>query len=254
MRSIVVPGRAPVRRRVAVLARRAVTGRVKTRLSPALPAALACELHAALTADTLATVASAVTADERFILWDAPVSHGATAIDVPAGIREGTQSDGDLGARLAAAFDELLHGADAVVVVGTDCPDLRARHLEDAFAALAHHDLVLGPSRDGGYWLVGLTRRAPELFADIPWGTDTVFARTVERAAGAGLAASRLEMLSDIDTPEDLVRLIARWLVDPAARSAATARALERIGLLPGGPDAPRREAPASPAPPARPR
>jgi len=70
-----------VKRRVAVLARRAVTGRVKTRLSPALPAALACELHAALTADTLATVASAVTADERFILWDAPVSHGATAIE-----------------------------------------------------------------------------------------------------------------------------------------------------------------------------
>jgi len=240
-------------RRVAVLARRAVTGRVKTRLSPALPAALACELHAAMTSDTLATIA-AVSADERFVLWDAPASNDATSIDVPAGIGEGTQGDGDLGARLAAAFEELLRGADAVVIVGTDCPDLRARHLEDAFAALARHDLVLGPRRDGGYWLVGLTRRAPELFADIPWGTDTVFARTVERAADAGLPTSRLEMLSDIDTPEDLVRLIGRWLVDPAARTAKTARALERIGLLPGGKDDATREAPASPAPPARPR
>jgi len=231
-----------------------VTGRVKTRLSPALPATLACELHAAMTADTLATVASTVTADERCILWDGPASRDATSIEVPAAIREGAQSDGDLGARLAAAFDELFDGADAVVIVGTDCPDLRARHLDDAFAALAHHDLVLGPSRDGGYWLVGLTRRTPEMFADIPWGTDTVFARTVERAAGVGLPASRLEMLSDLDTPDDLVRLIARWLVDPAARAAATARALERIGLLPGGTDAPTREAPASPAARAHPR
>jgi len=230
---------APVTRRVAVFARRAVAGRVKTRLSPALPPALACALHASMTADTLAAVAA--TDAERFILWDVPAPDGAgmsatvaMPIAVPSDVREGTQHGDGLGARLVTAFDALLSDAGAAVIVGTDCPDLRPRHIEAALAALAHHDLVLGPSRDGGYWLIGLSRRVPELFADIPWGTDAVFARTVERAAGANLRATRLEMLADVDTPEDLVRLVARWLVVPATqRAPETARALAAMGLLP---------------------
>jgi rSAM/selenodomain-associated transferase 1 len=227
-------------RHLAVFARRAVSGRVKTRLSPALPPALARELHAAMTADTLATVAAAE-ADDRSVLWDVPVADDAAPIDVPEGIHAGVQSGADLGTRLVAAFaPRLAAPGDAAVIVGTDGPDLRPRHLAAAFTALGDHDVVLGPSRDGGYWLIGLSRPAPSLFDGISWGGPEVLAQTLDRARRAGLQVAQLETLADVDTPEDLARLVAEWLVAPATeRAPRTARALERMGLLPPATRAP---------------
>jgi rSAM/selenodomain-associated transferase 1 len=227
-----------MRRRVAVLARRAVSGRVKSRLSPALPPVLACALHAAMAADTLACVAAAEV-DGRCVLWDGDATPDALAIAVPAGVREGRQAEGDLGVRLAAACAAGLEAPeDAVVLVGTDCPDLRPRHLAAAFMALADHDVVVGPSHDGGYWLIGLARPLPALFEDIPWGGPEVLARTLERAHHARLRVATLETLSDLDTPADLVRRVTDWLAAPAAeRAPATAHALSTMGLLPPADD-----------------
>jgi rSAM/selenodomain-associated transferase 1 len=188
-----------------------------------------------MTADTLATVAAAQAADDRFVLWDVPGVDDAVPIQVPDGIREGAQSGADLGARLVAAFAaRLAASGDAAVIVGTDCPGLRPPHLAAAFGALEDHDVVLGQSRDGGYWLIGLRRPAPTLFAGIAWGGPEVLAQTLDRARRAGLRVAQLETLADVDTPEDLVRLVAEWLVAPAeVRALETARALERMGLLP---------------------
>ena len=116
-----------------------------------------------------------------------------------------SQTEGDLGARLdhtfAAAFDG---GARTVIIMGSDCPGLTAQVLTRAFDRLAHNDIVLGPAGDGGYYLIGLNRHTPELFTDIPWGTDAVLDLTTDQARRLELQVAILETLADVDRPEDL--------------------------------------------------
>jgi rSAM/selenodomain-associated transferase 1 len=115
------------------------------------------------------------------------------------------QVDGDLGARMEAAFAHAFAaGARAVVIMGTDCPQLGSDRLAEAFAALAEAELVLGPALDGGYYLIGLTRPVPELFRGVPWGTAEVCARTLDLASPLALKVAMLGPLADVDRPEDL--------------------------------------------------
>jgi rSAM/selenodomain-associated transferase 2 len=93
---------------------------------------------------------------------------------------------------------------DRVVLVGTDIPNMTARILLDAFENLSSRDMVLGPARDGGYYLIGLRQAYPQLFVDMPWGTEKVLERTRQIADGLGLSAVLLETLEDVDRPEDL--------------------------------------------------
>lgn len=215
--------------RIAVFARPPVAGKVKTRLSPALTPALAVALYSGLLADTLDTV-RACAADERTLWWsEAP--GGAPA---PEGFDVRVQPGDDLGARLAAAFDAMLAGpGDRAVVIGSDLPALSAARLDEAFAALSDHDLVLGPAVDGGYWLVGLSRRARAVFEGIAWGTGDVFAQTVRAATRAGLRVRTLATLADVDTPADLVRLAAGVTCGTAALGRHARAALREMGLLP---------------------
>ncbi|HEY6196162.1 MAG TPA: TIGR04282 family arsenosugar biosynthesis glycosyltransferase, partial [Candidatus Eisenbacteria bacterium] len=189
-------------RRLAVFARSPAPGRVKSRLSPALPERLAAALYAGLLADAFAA-ASAAAVDERLVYW--ADESGAT----PAGFLARRQPNGDLGERLQHAFAELLPGAsDRALVIGSDTPPLTAAHIDGALAALETHDAVLGPTRDGGYWCVGLRRPAPELFAGIPWSTPDVFTRTLARAHAAGLGVATAATLDDLDTPGDVACLV----------------------------------------------
>jgi rSAM/selenodomain-associated transferase 1 len=225
-------------KRIAVFARWPEPGRVKTRLSPALPHDLACRLFGAMLED--ASIAAAGSdADQRLLYWaDAPAEGSATP---PGGaaLEVRRQNGGDLGERLARAFDELLPGpGDRAVVIGADCPDLDAAFIEAAFRALESYDLAIAPARDGGYALIGLRRPASELFRGIDWGAATVLERTLDRARELGLTVFRLGALDDLDTPEDLVRWIRRRMREHAADSH-TAAALRSMGLLPpASPDA----------------
>jgi hypothetical protein len=203
---------------------------VKTRLTPALPPEMALELHCAMLGDTLGAVAQA-DADRRHLYWDEPA--GETGLAIPDGFRETHQAGEDLGERLEQAFEEMLSGsADRAIVVGTDCPELDVRLLDQALGALDEAEVVLGPTHDGGYYLVGLSRRAPAIFRGIPWSTDQVLPQTLDRAREGGLTRTLLPQLPDLDTPEDLVRLIARHLVKGGHLPARTAAALARMGLL----------------------
>jgi rSAM/selenodomain-associated transferase 1 len=114
------------------------------------------------------------------------------------------QEGADLGDRMAHAFKQAFQTSDAVIVIGTDCPELTGQLLQQAFQMLRQHDLVLGPALDGGYYLIGLRWLVPELFQEIDWSTATVLQRTVEIAELLGLNIARLPLLSDIDLPEDL--------------------------------------------------
>jgi len=212
---------------LAVLARWPEPGKVKTRLSPALSPAAACDLHRAMLADALA-VAAAAPADQRTLWWaDAPPDRSAFA--PPAGFEVRDQGAGDLGERLGRVFDALLAApGDHAVVIGTDCPDLGARHITAAFEALTHNDLVMGPASDGGYYLIGLSRAAPKLFRGLAWGTGRVLDQTLMRSSG--LSVARLERLEDLDTVEDLKRWSARSGRDDR-EAPATAAALAASGL-----------------------
>lgn len=114
------------------------------------------------------------------------------------------QASGDLGRRMHRALETALSEAPRACVVGTDAPDLDQVLVRNALALLADHDVVFGPARDGGYYLVGLRRPAPELFRHVPWSTDQVLEKSLEAAARAGLSVATLPMLSDVDRLEDL--------------------------------------------------
>ena len=222
-------------RRLALFARRPRAGEVKTRLTPAVPPPIACDLHRAMIEDAIA-VAAAAQADERLLYW-AGEPAGPEASAHPEGLREREQSGAHLGERLERAFDELLAAAaDRAVIFGADCPALEPAALDRAFDVLEAHDVVLGPARDGGYYLIGLRRRAPPLFREIEWGTSRVLDQTLARASRAGLAAAVLPTLDDLDTPEDLLRWIAfRANGGGPGRERALDRALRAMGLLPPG-------------------
>jgi hypothetical protein len=218
-------------RRIAVFAKWPEPGHVKTRLSPALPAPHACDLYRAMLEDALA--AAQTGADEAFIYWADSGSAGE-APAIPPGIRARPQRGPELGARLEHAFEELLLADhDRALIIGADCPALDPAILEQAYAALERHDLALGPTRDGGYYLVGLRRAAPPLFRDIAWSTERVFGQTVERARAMGLAVKTLPELTDLDTAEDLVG----WLKELAGRRELprlrSIEALRAMKLLP---------------------
>lgn len=115
------------------------------------------------------------------------------------------QSEGDIGDRMASAFQaSFAAGMNTVVLIGTDCPELNAPLLAEAFQLLRQHNLVLGPALDGGYYLIGLRGLIPELFTGIPWSTAEVLQQTLSIAQRLGLAVAKLPLLSDIDRPEDL--------------------------------------------------
>jgi rSAM/selenodomain-associated transferase 1 len=117
------------------------------------------------------------------------------------------QAAGNLGQRLTQALLESSRPeGSATVIMGTDCPDLSARILWRAFDLLERNDLVLGPAGDGGYYLIGVTRLHEELFQNVSWGTDQVLSTTTAHATRLGLSFSQLELLHDIDRPEDLSR------------------------------------------------
>ena len=217
-------------RHLALFARSPAPGRVKTRLSPALPAALALRLHVAMVEDA-AAVLSLARADQRTLYWDDP--EAGTLPAVPESIRTLPQRGDGLGERLSAAFDEMLEGGAHAVVFGTDCPALGPAELLQVFAALEECDLALHPASDGGYVAIGLRRPAAAIFQDIAWGSGQVREQTLARAAAAGLTTRVLApALDDLDTPADLLGHLERQALPGAARAPALDRALRAMGLM----------------------
>jgi uncharacterized protein len=179
-------------------------GAVKTRLIPALGAAGAARLYRALAEAVVAGTRPAPGEYERLFFF-APAPARAEMESWFPGEAWIAQEGPDLGARMAAAFDEAFgRGAERAAIVGSDVPGLSRHDVGVALAALQDHDLVLGPARDGGYYLIGLGHRRPALFEGVAWGTGSVFATTMERAAALGLSVRVLEGRRDIDTVEDV--------------------------------------------------
>lgn len=200
---------------VVVFARAPHPGAVKMRLVPLLGADGAAGLHAKLVKKTLDTVRAA--GFRRIEL------HGAPDCDDPFfrfcaahyGVTLASQASGDLGARMLAAFESTLAAHARVLLIGSDCPALTARHLRQAERSLRDGaDAALGPCEDGGYALIGLKRADARLFEGIAWGSDSVAADTRARLAELGWRWHELETLWDIDRPEDYARLVDSGLLE----------------------------------------
>jgi rSAM/selenodomain-associated transferase 2/rSAM/selenodomain-associated transferase 1 len=188
---------------IIVFGRYPVPGSTKTRLIPLLGPAGAAELQRHLTESTLDTVLNSGLG--RIWFCHAGGTPGQLRRWLgPRNLQCKPQINGDLGQRMEAALGEALRrGHQRVLLVGTDVPGMTAGNLREAFDALTDHDVVLGPSRDGGYWLVGV-RKPARIFDGIAWGSDQVMARTLDAARHKGLSTVLLDPLNDIDTPADL--------------------------------------------------
>ncbi len=122
------------------------------------------------------------------------------------------QEPGDIGRRMALALEDAgAGGFDKTVIIGSDIPGITADILTEAFIRLRNKDIVLGPAKDGGYYLIGihfhcLKRAVPALFGGIDWGTGTVLTKTLHLANTLNLTHALLEPLGDVDRPEDLYR------------------------------------------------
>ncbi|MDR9417311.1 MAG: TIGR04282 family arsenosugar biosynthesis glycosyltransferase [Gracilimonas sp.] len=118
------------------------------------------------------------------------------------------QKGADLGERMSHAFKEAFEeGIKKAVIIGSDCADLTAEILQEAFNALDDADFVVGPAEDGGYYLLGMRRYNPELFQGISWSTGSVLESTKDRIAEIGGVIYQLQLLNDVDTIDDWERV-----------------------------------------------
>jgi uncharacterized protein len=194
------------RRAVLVFVRAPQPGRVKTRLAAAIGDQAALRVYRRLARHTLAEVRALAAEGVEVRVHYAPADAGdevrAWLGDSPLYL---PQADGDLGARMKDAFARAFgDGAERVVIVGSDLPEVSASLLRHAFGLLDAHPAVIGPARDGGYYLLGLRGMVDGIFDGMEWSTPHVLAATLERFDAAGVRPAALEVLADVDTVDDL--------------------------------------------------
>ena len=194
------------RRLLQQFARLPVPGRVKTRLLGELSMQEACAVHEELLLRTAVVLCASGLGPVE--LW---LDRGGASPTIEAALEEGAggpliQAGGDLGARMHHALSHGLERADAVVLVGSDCPGITADYLGAAFTALNDHDVALGPADDGGFVLIGCRRLVRGALDRVPWGTSEVLDATLAQLSRVGLSTTLLPSRYDIDTPRDLRR------------------------------------------------
>jgi rSAM/selenodomain-associated transferase 1 len=189
---------------VVIYGRQPVAGRVKTRLASELGDDLAVEVYGVLLDHTLREVRGS-RARVTLSVSDPPDSGWAADLQVPVEVQHGP----DLGHRLAATFAaRFSEGHSRVVVVGSDCPEIRTRHVERALHLLECVPVVIGPADDGGYWLIGQRSPGADLFSGIPWSTPATLRDTRRRLLEAAIPWRELEWLVDVDTASCLTHVL----------------------------------------------
>jgi rSAM/selenodomain-associated transferase 1 len=218
---------------IAVMAKLPRPGLAKTRLIPALGAEGAALLARAFLADSAALALHAAEAARGTAYVVATPDEATGELAASTGLAALPQGEGDLGARMVAAFAALFaRGHAPVLLLGADTPSLPPGHVAAALALLAENAgrAVFGPAGDGGYWTVGLSAPAPALFQGIAWGGPGVLTETLAAAARAGHPVALAPAWDDVDEPEDLAVLAHRLAATPDA-APATYAALGELGL-----------------------
>jgi uncharacterized protein len=223
-RALVIVGKAPR------------AGSTKTRLVPPLTPSQAAELYRAFLRDT-AALGLSLGWERVSLIYPGETDAGETLRQVlPEQVELVPQVGKGLRAALTDGFQRHFHlGFDRVVLIGSDAPNLPRGHIQRAEAELAHADVVIGRSADGGWHLLGLTRPHPGLFEDISWSTERVYAETLQRAAELNLNVRSVDEWYDVDTTADLERLRLDLATQPTSVAAATRAALAALNYAGGG-------------------
>jgi len=192
-----------------VFAKAPIPGEVKTRLCPPLDPDEAASLHGTLVLDTVER-AKGLAGASLYVAGAPDLAHPFfKVLEGRYGAKLLAQRGPDLGARMKWAMqDAFEQGAEDVLLTGTDLPTLPRARLMESLTLIKKHDVVLGPTADGGYYLIGLRKMVPALFEGIAWSTAEVFADTKKKIEDAGLSLGLLPECRDLDTLEDLKAFI----------------------------------------------
>jgi len=174
-------------------------GKCKTRLAKVIGDEAALEIYKYLLNHT-AEISKNIKADKFVFYSDDIKKEDLWNKDI---FRKKLQYGTDLGARMENAFTELFQlNYEKVIIIGSDLLDLNTKHVDDAFQLLETNELVIGPAKDGGYYLLGMKNLHLDVFKNKDWGTSTVFKETIKDIQKRNYAL--MEELNDIDTFEDI--------------------------------------------------
>jgi uncharacterized protein len=225
-------------RRLLIFSKIPMPGGAKTRLVPPLSEQEASDLARAFLLDALESLSDLPGIDSWLYLTISWGDRRTLEESLPELFRSPLkkritwrmQSGADLGERLDAAFaDAFADGCSAAVAVGSDHPTLPVGRISEAFAALASHDITIGPADDGGYYLIGMRRHLPEVLLDLPYSTSRLFDEAMAVAAKHGLRSSVLEQWYDVDDAASFERLRnERASLAPESHTAALLALLDR--------------------------
>jgi rSAM/selenodomain-associated transferase 1 len=205
-----------------------VAGEVKTRLQTRFSQQQTADIYGAFIKDTFAT-AEAVEADRCFAAYTG--SSDDVEPYIPGGWNQVPQVEGDLGTRMLASLRSSIEsGAEKAILIGSDIPSLPADHIYAAIDRLDRADVILGPTTDGGFYLIGTGSLLPDVFPDLAWSTERVFEQATEGIQQHNLRLGLIPPWTDIDTPKDLDAVLR----DPRGAPLYHTRSiLERIRVQP---------------------
>ena len=187
---------------LVVFAKAPQAGSVKTRLHSHCSPAQAAEIAKILLQQTIEKTQAAWPGQILLSVWPNLQDPCLQQLAERYQLSMTTQANGDLGEKMAAAFERFGYPA---AIIGSDAPHILGDSLVEAHDLLASGENVIGPSEDGGYYLLGLQQASPRLFADVAWGGDTVLATTLDGARQQNLKIEQIAPLNDVDTWADLV-------------------------------------------------
>lgn len=183
-----------------IFARNPVRGKVKTRLAATMGDDKALSIYQSLLEYTV-QITQQLPCDRYVFYADGISNNDVWSDDL---YLKKNQEGNDLGQRMLHAFDTLFQqGYQKIIIIGTDCFELSSTILLDAFTALDEKEVVIGPSEDGGYYLLGIRQFFPFLFEEKAWSTNTVYSSTVQQLAIQNIRYDTLPILNDIDTEDD---------------------------------------------------
>ena len=191
---------------LGIFVKEPVPGQVKTRLSPPLTSEQAAELYRVALHETIERLQD--TDYDVVLFYAGREEYFEEAFPQLPRVQ---QTEGDLGVRMAAAFDRLHRDQSTfAALLGSDSPDLPLVQIDEAIVALHESDVVTIPASDGGYVLIGSRQHYPQIFRDIDWSTEKVLAQTRQRAVAAGLNYNERGGWEDVDDIASLQRLLIR--------------------------------------------
>lgn len=191
---------SPAHGALIIFIKNPLPGRCKTRLASEIGDEEALSVYLKLL-DYTREVAKHVAA-RRYLYYDLRVDEqDAWSSDL---FIKRKQADGDLGQKMFMAFKQVLGENDKAIIIGSDCPELTPHIIEEALDSLNTHDVCIGPSEDGGYYLLGFKKLKVEFFERIPWSQSKVYEETMDRVSSLGLSTYSLPRLYDLDNLSDL--------------------------------------------------